>query len=661
MTIFSSEQRTTLALICETLIPPLEDDNPLVRAGAAPDLASEVEIALDRAASPTERAALRLFLTLIEIGAFNQLLINIPRAFSDMTPNQRADALRAWSRSRYALVRQIYHPIKRLALALHYSSPRGDQPNPTWAALGYPGGNKADGTPKPTAEPSAIQPITITGDTTLTADVLVIGSGAGGGVVAGELAAAGFDVLVVEKGAHFRDHDFHGAARERLGTEQMYERFGTLTTHDNAVGILAGSVLGGGTTINWAASLRTPDEVRREWARNYGFTAADTSDFTASLDAVCERLNVSTDECGVNGTNSVLERGANALGYNIKPIPRNVRGCDDCGFCNFGCAFGAKQSTVKTYLEDAARMGARIAVRADVERITHERGRVTGAILTMHDANGIPRRVEVRARIVVAAAGAIHTPALLIRSGLTNRQIGANLHLHPTTIIYGMFEQPIRGWQGVPMSRYTDQFANLDGKDYGVRLETPPVHPGIAATIIPWENAHQHKSILARLEQLAAIIVLTRDRDGGRVTVDAKGRPAIHYWLSAHDARHLQRGEIEAFRVYRAAGAVEIGGTYEPFTRWCAGEDFEAHLRALGEQTIKPNLYGVYSAHQMSSCRMGGSSALGALTPEGESYEVRGLFVADGSTLPTASGVNPMLSIMATAHHIAQGIKTRRL
>jgi len=211
------------------------------------------------------------------------------------------------------------------------------------------------------------------------------------------------------------------------------------------------------------------------------------------------------------------------------------------------------------------------------------------------------------------------------------------------------------------MTRYTRQFANLDGRGYGVRLETAPTHPGLAALTLPWLSGRGHKHLMQKLHQMANIIVLTRDFHGGRVTADRDGNPVLHYRLHPYDGRHLMRGLLEALRVHRAAGAVEVSAPHNAHLSFHnkRDKDFEGFLAQVEAQGFKPNAYALFSAHQMSSCRIGGSTALGAVDPTGEMYEVKNLFVADGSVLPTASGVNPMVTIMGTAHYLAQQMKSK--
>jgi choline dehydrogenase-like flavoprotein len=658
MGFLSPDERRTLTLICDTFIPafaPEQGDARLYGVAARQfNTAEQVENALELVTDESEQAQMKMALALLEYGVANGVAVGRWKGFADLDLAGRTALLNAWANSPLPMARKLFQSLKRLTLFLFYSTMSEDQPHPAWATFGY------GGQPTPPVDaPRPIQSLAIHEAMTLYTDVLVIGSGAGGGVVAGELSAAGHDVIVAEKGGYHAEPDFHG--RELESSHGFFEKYASLTTADLSMIVLAGSTLGGGTTINWAASLRTPNDVLHEWARDYGFTGADGVAFQDSLDAVSARINVNEAESFANGTNTILEKGCKALGYAVSVIPRNVKGCEECGFCNFGCSFGAKQGTLKTYLQDAHERGTRIIVRAQVDKVLHERGTVTGAVLHVQDGEGKTHEVTIWAKAVVVAAGAIHTPALLLRSGLVNANIGANLHLHPVTVTYGIFDEPITPWQGPPMSRLSTEFASMDGHGYGVRLETAPVHPGISALTFSWQSGQEHKRLMRNLNHTANIIILTRDFYGGRVAVDRHGQPVLHYQLHPYDAKHLMRGLLEALRVHIAAGAREISSPHNDALvyRPAEGDDFEAYLRGVEARGFQPNAYMLFSAHQMSSCRIGGNSALGAVDPGGESYEVRNLFVADGSVLPTASGVNPMLTIMGTAHYLAQHIKTR--
>lgn len=659
MTTFTASHRQTLQAIVDTLAPSLPApegaDSDFYRTGGVDlGIPAALEEALPRVSDAKSLSDLKQFLRLLELPLANWLMARQWGAFSKLDLKARTAILAAWGNSKTGLARQAFQGIKRLTLFLFYTQQPNQQPNPTWKTMRYHGP-----TGQQTDSPHRIQPVAITAPTTLSTDVLVIGSGAGGGVVAAELSAAGYQVMVLEKGGHYEARDFSGD--EKLGNEMLYENYGAFATSDLSMSILAGSALGGGTTINWAASLRPPEDVLQEWEQDYGFIGAAGDSFQASLDAISKRMNVGTSESHANPQNAALERGCQALGYEVSTIPRNVKGCEDCGACGYGCAFAAKQGTLTTFLTDAQSCGAQIMVRAYVERVTHQQGVATGAVVQVQDEQGHSHQVIIHAKAVVVSAGSLHTPALLRRSGLENPNIGANLRLHPVTTTTGRYDEPIRAWQGPPMTRLFKEYANLDGRGYGYRIETPPTHPGLLGAAFPWQSGLQHRQLMADIEYDAHFLVLVRDYYSGHVKVNKEGKPVVHYQVHPYDAKHMLHGLKEGMKLHRAAGARVI---YSPHNRFVQHRvegtaSFESFLNSMDGLGFQPNTYALFSAHQMGSCRIAGDSKRGAVKPTGETYEVKGLFVADASVFPTASGVNPMLTIMGTCHYLAQQIKTQ--
>ncbi len=652
---FTARQMAVLRLICDTLAPALAIEQPdpyhlYARPASAIGVPTRLAEILHSVA-PERVDQIRWVLDLLAQPFANALLGGDGRSFLEMDLNGRTALLRAWADSRFDLMRRVFMTFKRLTLLLFYADADANGGNPNWEALGYPKPAPPPSLPKP------IHPLAFSEATTLTTDVVIVGSGAGGGVLAAELSAVGLDVIVLEKGGYYAEPDFDGY--EVRSQARMFEKGGFMVSEDLSMMILAGSTLGGGTTVNWSAALRTPEHVLEGWARDYGVDFTDGT-FQSALDAVSARIHVTEAESDANPRNAVLVRGAQALGYAIKPIPRNVKNCADCGACGFGCAHGAKQGTLKTYLQDACQNNARIAVGVQVDRILIEGDSVRGVEGTAQTADGRRVPLTVKARAVVSAAGALHTPALLLRSGLTNAHIGRNLHLHPSTGAFGFYPELINGWSGVMMSHYVPHFNDLDGRGYGVTLESAPGHPGLAAVAMPWQDGLQHKQAMARYANLANILIIARDRDGGSVRLKKDGSPAVFYKLSAYDRAHLLRGVLEALRIHHAAGADWLAAPYHrvPMYRRDAG-DFEAWLAAVAAADLPSNSFILGSAHQMSSCRMAANPSRGAIAPNGETFEVENLFVADASALPTASGVNPMLTIMALAHIVAQRIKEK--
>jgi choline dehydrogenase-like flavoprotein len=419
--------------------------------------------------------------------------------------------------------------------------------------------------------------------------------------------------------------------------------------------------------VNYSTSFPTPPAVLAEWAAVSGVDAFVSGEVAASLDAVAARLGVTDTQSGPGARDRLLERGLEGLGWQVGPLPRNVRGCPQdagCGWCGFGCRAGAKQSTLVTYLEDAEAAGARLVVGADARRVLvepargdgHRTGRATG--VEARTAAG--HRLVVRARAVVAAAGAVETPALLLRSGLGG-QVGRHLHLHPGTAAVGVFDEPVRWWEGTLQARYSTQPREWLGP-YAPIFETVPVHPGTAAVALPWRSAAEHRALMERSAQLSLVGVLGRDRGAGRVRVDGDGNPVVRWRLDPADEARLAAGVAAAGEVLAAAGATEVFSLQRrrPGFRPAGPGGHAAWAEATRRAGFGPGRATLFSYHQMGSCRIGTDPAASAVGPDHATHEVDGLYVADASLFPTASGVNPMLSVMALAHRAA-GLLAARL
>ncbi len=548
--------------------------------------------------------------------------------------------------------RAVFQALRRATLLFYYmlSAPDG-APNPACEAIGYDGplGRLAG------APPKALTPTPIDRATQLECDVVIVGSGAGGGVAAGVLAGAGLDVIVVESGDYYDDEDFDGS---ELGALTRYYMAAPSATHDQSVALLAGSCLGGGTVVNYSTSFRTPEEVRAEWA-SHGVPAFASEEYTASLDAVEERLGVNREHNEPCTRERKLQEGCVKLGWHVDAMPRNVRACaqgKECGYCGLGCRVGAKQSTVKTWLVDASAAGARLVVRTKVERVIVEGGAARG--IAGRTAEG--HALTVRSRAVIAACGAIHTPALLKRSGLQNANIGRHLKLHPATAVFGVFDEELKPWEGVMQALYSDEHRDLHG-GYGVKYETAANHPHLFVPFAPWRSARAHLKLMEALSGTVPLGILLRDRDGGEVRVGRDGEPIVRYALSPFDVGHLRTGLDGAAQILEAAGAQRIFSAHSRGVSYAPGaagarERFMAEADAAGYGAGQITLS---SFHIMGAARVGGSPSTSACDPQGQTWDVRDLYVFDGSSFPTASGVNPQISIQAITHMGARALAAR--
>jgi choline dehydrogenase-like flavoprotein len=641
-------QQRALEQICDTFCP----------AGNGLPSATELGVpyallqAVARNPRATERRQLAALLSLWDARGFGALAGAGLSRFSSLSQDQRNRVLLGWGDSRFTQQRAAFQALRKGALLFYYmlGGPGGAR-NPAWDAIGYDGPLG----PLAGAPPKALEPTPINRDTDLSCDVVIVGSGAGGGAAAGVLAQAGLEVIVVESGDYYDDQDFEGS---ELGAITRFYMAAPSATHDQSVGLIAGSCLGGGTVVNYTTSFRTPDEVRAEWAA-HGVPAFTSEEYTASLDAVDDRLGVNKEHNEPSTREQKLHEGCVKLSWHIDAMPRGVRRCaqgKECGYCGLGCRVGAKQSVVKTWLADAQAAGARLIVRTTVHRVLIEGGAAHGLVGRTADGH----RVRVRAHAVLVACGAIHTPALLKRSGLRNPNIGKHLKLHPATVVFGTFDEELKPWEGVMQALYSDQFRDLhDG--YGLKLETAAEHPHLFIPFSPWRGSREHFLLMQSMSSTVPIGVLLRDRDGGEVRVGRDGHPIVRYRLSPFDTGHLRTGIGGAAELLEAAGAKRIFSSHASWTAYDPGssgsrERFMVDADAAG---YGPGQCILNSFHIMGSARLGGTPATSACDPTGQTWDVRNLYVTDGSTFPTASGVNPQVSIQAIAHMSARGLAAR--
>ncbi|WP_430647811.1 GMC family oxidoreductase N-terminal domain-containing protein [Agromyces sp. GXS1127] len=633
-------QRAALASICDTFAPG--DGNGIPSASAI----GAVAIAEGMAAHnprKSETQQLTRILSLWNTRMWGMFLGIGPRRFSQLSQAQREAALIALSDSDSSLKRAMFQSLKGAATLSYYLAPGPTGMSPLWDAMGYPGplGLRTD-----TAAPP-LSPVTPTTDLDLDCDVVVVGSGAGGGTAAAVLAQAGYDVVVLEKGGYYDDRDFDGS--ELTGLTRLYAP-GPNATAEGQMSLMSAQCLGGGTVVNYSTSFRTPGHVREEWAA-LGATGFAGREYDEAMDAVWARIGVNGEHSQVSSRDAIMERGLRALGWHVGSLERNVIGCDaaiECGRCGSGCRLGAKQSTAKTWLVDAEGAGARLFTGVDVREVVIVNGRATGVRGRTADGHA----VTVRARAVVAAAGSVQTPALLRRSGLANPNIGKHLRLHPATAVWAEFDEEVRPWEGGMQTRYSSEFSDMDGTGYGSVFETAAANPALSVAFLSWRGATAQLDRMRRLAHMGSVGVITRDQDSGEVRVGKDGEPSLHYALSGRDAARVARGVGGAARVLEAAGATSMFSGHQAGFTWerASGapiDDFIAKCDAAG---YGPGRCAMAALHIMGTARMGGSAEMSAVNPDGATWEVPNLVVADASTFPTSSGVNPMVTIEAIGY-----------
>jgi choline dehydrogenase-like flavoprotein len=620
--------------LCDTLVPPLETPEGGPRAELLGRSASDLGLpALVEAALDDAPAAVGEALTALDVAGWAE------------APPARREAI-----LRERLEEPRLREVAGMVLALFYASSGEKGWNPNWSAIGYPGPCSAP--PAPELAPKTIAVATVTGErATLTADVCVVGSGAGGSVVAAELQAAGRSVVVIERGLYRNESDFRQL--EDVGARELFLRGGMFFSVDGSLGLLAGSTLGGGTVVNSMVCLAPPEHVLSDWAAT-GLDGVNGQEFYDHIEAVSARLEVNTAATVQNRTSRLIANAIEELGLSWQTIPRNAAARDDprfCGYCHYGCQHGFKRSTLKTYLQDAADTGSRFVVGCTAERILVRDGRAAGVAARVVGPHGSSTALEVKAPTVVVAAGGIESPALLLRSGLGGPAAGRHLRVHPTYFVGGIYDEPVRGWEGQVQSVVSlDRTRAVGGVGYLVECTT--LSPGMWAVLSPWTGGEDHKRRMLALEHTAPWHAVCHDHGSGRVTLDTAGAATVHWSLRDPVDRALASlGHVELAQMHRLAGAREIVTSHTRGPRWREGEDFDSFLSEIGSERADTR---AFSAHQMGSCRMGRDPASSVADTRGELHDVDGVWIGDASAFPTAPGVNPMITVMALARRTAR-------
>jgi choline dehydrogenase-like flavoprotein len=491
-------------------------------------------------------------------------------------------------------------------------------------------------------------------------DVVIVGSGAGGGVTADILSDAGLAVALVEEGPLRSSSDFH--MREAEAYPQLYQESAARKTADKAVNILQGRCVGGSTTVNWTSSFRTPAAVLDFWSRQYGLSPLAGEALIPSFAAMEFKLSVRPWETAPNANNDVLARGAAKLGIDFGLIRRNVKGCWNLGYCGMGCPTDAKQSMLLTTIPAALDRGATLYSRLRADRLLVRGDRVVALDCSALGPDGIHPsgvRLTLRARHFVIAAGAIGSPALLMRSGVPDphRLLGKRTFLHPTVVSAALMPERVAGFSGAPQTVYSDHFlqqAPIDGP-LGFKLETPPLHPVLFSTTSQGFG-ESHARLMREFAQAHALIALLRDgfhpdSRGGQVRLGADDLPVLDYPLGEVFWEGARRALLVMAEIQFAAGARWVSPVHEQtagFTSWAAAK------KGIAELPLRALACRVVSAHVMGGCAMADAPVRGSVDHRGRHFWLANLSVHDGSVFPTSLGVNPQLSIYAlTARNAA--------
>ncbi|KAK6929746.1 Glucose-methanol-choline oxidoreductase, N-terminal [Dillenia turbinata] len=713
-----SEMRSLVAM-CEAFLPPLPTDQLFHQSpegqpnqsllqfykasGAQYPIPDEVAEMLLERGLPEAVIAVRVVLWLLSTRLGTSLLCGFLCFekkwpfficdFPNMSLKNRELVLQRWLRhSLFTPIRLAFVLIKVLSLYVFFSQVGENSNSPTWEAIGYHADTREDPPSHQKERPlrKGIIETRYETDSTLVqslrekglevtedagqnlykikCDAVVVGSGCGGGVAAAVLANSGLKVIVIEKGNYYTWSDY--SSLEGPSMRQLYESGGIMTSVDGKMMILAGSTVGGGSVINWSACINTPDHVLREWAEDHKMPLFQSTKYFSAMDTVRKRLGV-TDKCINEGfQNQILRKGCQNLGLKVDFVPRNSSENHYCGSCCYGCRTGEKQGTDSTWLVDAVDCGAVIVTGCKAERFVLDKN--TGGRVRKSKCNGviakslndnIKRKLQFEAKITVSACGSLFTPPLMIRSGLKNPNIGRNLHLHPVLFAWGHFpdsETEVSGNNhegGIITSIH-----KVMSEDSGMKaiIQAPAFGPASFAALTPWVSGLDIKERMSKYGRTAHLFALVRDKGSGEAKVEGR----ISYDFDKIDKDNLKAGLRTALRILIAAGAVEVGTHRSDGLRIKSKgiredelEEFLDSINADGGALSNEENWTIYcTAHQLGSCRMGVNEKEGAVDENGESWEAENLYVCDGSVLPTAIGVNPMITIQSTAYCISNKI-----
>ena len=489
-------------------------------------------------------------------------------------------------------------------------------------------------------------------------DIVIVGSGAGGGTVAQELSplcrTAGLRIAVLEKGPKLGDDELTGKELEMA--RALYEDGGGFLTADGTMTLAFGCAYGGSTTVYTGTSLLPSERVIQRW--NVPGLAFDEVVQRARKFMAENNVHLLEDKL-INQNNRLFAEGCRRLGYQVKQFPVNIKGCRGSSLCNLGCPNQAKQGTDRVQLPRAERNGVEVVTRCDVLAIEEKALRVRVSP-KLPGEKGEPSSWEageyrVQAKAIVVCAGAVNTPALLLRSGLGRRlpRLGCGFTAHPALIIVAEHERPITNFVGHPKSFYLDQFAESDR----FVLETCMYFPFVTAKSLAGFG-EAHSSFMGVFPRLQMVLVLTCDEihPQNRVTIDRQGRPVVHYRFTPEVVRALTVGAITSAKICFAAGArrVHVPMAQPPTVE---AQDAARREQIAQECQFTTGKVAVSAAHLQGGCAMGRTAVDSVTDAFGRVHGIPWLFVADASLFPQSVEINPYLTIMALADRVAEKIR----
>lgn len=490
----------------------------------------------------------------------------------------------------------------------------------------------------------------------LSADVVVVGLGAGGGMVFHDLVEAGFDVVGLELGRHFTTQDM--SVQEDVMMPQLFSEGGGRATDDFGISILQGKGVGGSTLHNTNLCKRLPEELLDDWVVRFGLTDLAGKSLQDDFADVEKLLNVHPvpDE-HLNRNNVLVAKGIKALGYRGGRLSHN-RGalCRQSGFCELGCPNDGKENADRALIRPAIAKAGRVYSEARVEKILGHRGAATGVSgVCVDPKTGAPiGDFKIDARHVVLAGSATGSAALVKKSDVPDpyRLAGTNLHLHPGAIVAGVFAEPVEAWLGIPQAIECTQFLEFGPKARNrAWIVSGFAHPGAAAGFMPGFGP-EHAKLMREYRNTAVLITMLHDHTSGVVSPGEGEQIHVSYRLDRSDYDQLALGMRESARILLAAGAQKVFVPTRP-ARWVTRA---TDLDAITGATLGPLNPSLTAVHPMSTLWMGDNRKTSVVNPQGMHHHMKNLWVADGSLFPTSIGGPPQIPIYTFARRVARAI-----
>jgi choline dehydrogenase-like flavoprotein len=499
---------------------------------------------------------------------------------------------------------------------------------------------------------------TVDADVSLTADVCVVGSGAGGAVVACELAEAGHAVVMVEDGSYLRSADF--VQREEVMYPRLYREGGTKATADYTALVSQGRAVGGSTVPSFCLCVRPPRPLLGYWGRQLGLPGLEHEALHPFFRKVETRIGAQRllpEQ--VNGNSARLQQGSEKLGYRGYLPLHNRTGCLGCGYCAIGCTYDRKGDMLTTYVPAASRAGALIVPDCRVTEVVTQKGRAAGVSGVFgRSRTGHPYGLKVAAKVVILAAGAINSPRIWRQSRLPDpaNAVGRNLRLQPQVVVTALYPDPIEAWKGIPQGYVVDEFLTLGGRSAGSGYLLVPAfaHPVAAASMLPGYGT-EHRDLMRLYPRLGAIAVLLHDHTRGRLELEETGPPSVSYRLGGSDEDRLMDALEKASEISFAAGAEKVFLPYNDVVTIAKRGDYQP----IRDRGVRMNDPLFLSYQPQGTLRMGSDRRKSVVDPHGEAHAIAGLFVSDASVFPTSISVPAQLTVMALASRTAQHITER--